>query len=78
MFGNISSKRSRVNQLEMPSPGVKSHEGPTAVQTPPPVVGDKVGNGVERPAVMGVGVAGVEAGTPSAHWQRSLLQTPSK
>jgi hypothetical protein len=75
IFGNISSKSSLVNQLEMPSPGVKSQEGPAAVQTPSLSVGDKVGNGVETTAVVGVdAVADSPPEQPAAFQIDSALQ----
>lgn len=52
MFGNIWSKRSLVNQLEMPSPGWMSHAGPVAVQTFPPIGVDVVALGVLGAAVL--------------------------
>mmetsp|Transcript_75060 Transcript_75060/g.207016 ORF Transcript_75060/g.207016 Transcript_75060/m.207016 type:complete len:104 (+) Transcript_75060:1289-1600(+) len=80
MFGNISLKSSSVNHLEMPSPGVKSQEGPAALQISEGAAGegegrgDGPGAGTDEGEGTGVG-AGIGSGGASLHLHRpSRLQ----
>mmetsp|Transcript_32980 Transcript_32980/g.94874 ORF Transcript_32980/g.94874 Transcript_32980/m.94874 type:complete len:286 (-) Transcript_32980:59-916(-) len=84
IFGNISLKSSSVNQLEMPSPGVKSQEGPSSLQTSADAGGvgeGGVGDGDGDGPCVGVGVGfvvvgvGAEVGTRVAPLH---LQRPSR
>mmetsp|Transcript_53303 Transcript_53303/g.137821 ORF Transcript_53303/g.137821 Transcript_53303/m.137821 type:complete len:282 (+) Transcript_53303:984-1829(+) len=82
IFGNISLKSSSVNQLEMPSPSVKSQEGPFSLQTSADAGGvgeGGMGDGDGEGPCVGVGVGfvvvGVGAGVAPLHLQRpSRLQ----